>query len=479
MIKKLLYTFSFFYFSFLSGQEIIETTVITFDLSEPSQNSIMNSNSKKIPRLVVPTESPLAIRLTGGNPFRYKYLLNYKLVNQYEAIQYDPLDSLQNRFKRISKTDPIVKDSLIDNNNLKKIELNLKRLNRDFDKIEKSIKTYKSSLILYDDLNLEKYKKQILNYKKSFESGLLEFTRIIQIYDQLEFDGIEQPETTLYEENEYRQEQDIEENRPDLSDEPRTSYLRGREEDRENPNRFYNSVVSSGFETFNIDSLKDSIEDKIKKINVILIELMSVKTDYYTLPIDLNGQNIDYVEFLIQRFEINSSTPYDSYSPKVWIRGGLKFDVSAGIFITNLSDKQYLLIDDPSSDSGNKIIKERSLGDFDYGIGSMLNLSLRGGSWVRPGISLGLSFSENQSFQGLAGINIILGKSQRWVFHYGLSMGSIKELASGFKVNESRNYDFTTSESIPIDEKFSFGQFFGFTYNFKILESKDKSLFRK
>src|SRR5690606_14206540 len=61
----------------------------------------------------------------------------------------------------------------------------------------------------------------------------------------------------------------------------------------------------------------------------------------YLLPLDVNGENIDYVEVQLDIYEKDLNTPV-TYKYKVWIRGGLKIDFSGGTFITSLFDRQYL-----------------------------------------------------------------------------------------------------------------------------------------
>lgn len=101
----------------------------------------------------------------------------------------------------------------------------------------------------------------------------------------------------------------------------------------------------------------------------------------------------------------------------------------------------------------------------------MVNVSLRGGSWVRPTLNFGVLFTSNQKFQMLTGFGLILGKNERLIVHGGLSMGRVNVLKNNFVADGETSYNLGADGNIPLNEKFKFGHFFGITYNF----SKHKS----
>ena len=68
------------------------------------------------------------------------------------------------------------------------------------------------------------------------------------------------------------------------------------------------------------------------------------------------------------------------------------------------------------------------MGDYDFGFGTMVNIALRGGSWVRPTLNVGVLFTSNQKFQLLTGLGLILGKNERFLLHSGISMGRVNML---------------------------------------------------
>ena len=81
-------------------------------------------------------------------------------------------------------------------------------------------------------------------------------------------------------------------------------------------------------------------------------------------------------------------------------------------------------------------------------------------------MSVGALFTANQKFQILAGGGLILGKEERIVLHGGLTMGAVTTIADGYATDGSTSYDLGTNGTVPTSNKFSFGHFFGITYNF-------------
>ena len=128
---------------------------------------------------------------------------------------------------------------------------------------------------------------------------------------------------------------------------------------------------------------------------------------------DINGKNIDLVEITVQRTDVvtTNSTP-EKYVYNIYVKGGLKIDISGGLFITSLMDREYETNDISVSDGTitltKKIIFEKNKGSYDFGFGSMVNISLRSADWLRPALSIGALFTANQKFQILSGLGIIL-----------------------------------------------------------------------
>lgn len=227
-----------------------------------------------------------------------------------------------------------------------------------------------------------------------------------------------------------------------------------------------------------LEKLKDSIGYKETKDKVEATKLKAKKLkeeitkklygfDFatFTMPIDVQGRNIDAIEFRLRRFDKETKEEDTGFAPhpyNVWIRGGVKIDISAGLFFTSLFDEAFDKKDDPVI-TDNKIIIKKSQGKYDFAFGSSINVHSRWISWFNMGGNLGVAFTTNQKFQILSGINFILGRQERIIVSAGLAMGKVDRLANSYK--EGGSYNLGAEGTIPMETQFKFGHFFGVTYN--------------
>jgi len=392
----------------------ITTTVITLNLSQPNETSVNHSNNKN--KLIVKNRNPLAFNLINGNPFRYRYVLNYNKVNLFTNEVFNPSAS----------------DLNIDENGIQR--------DTDGDGIPDSLDESPETLNVFteDIANAlqNELKSKMLEFKKSIDS----FISSISDDDKLNFDEFNLWKSSFKEQ-----------------------YLMFLKETENLQKKItgLNNPSSSTLKTQNeIDSILESTRLLIEK-------LFNTKQNTYLLPLDINGDNIDYVEIQLDIYDGENEKP-ETYKYKVWIKGGLKIDVSGGVYLTSLLDKEYYTTD---SEDNKKLIHENDLGNYDFGFGTMVNISLRGGSWARPSLNFGAMFTSNQKFQMLTGIGLILGKNERFVIHSGISMGRVNVLRDEYQIDGETAYDLGTDGNVPVSEKFKFGHFFGITYNF----SKPKS----
>ena len=85
--------------------------------------------------------------------------------------------------------------------------------------------------------------------------------------------------------------------------------------------------------------------------------LPPIKSTVANITIDINGKNIDAVEVTVERYDKTATNPTpDKYTYNIWVKGGVKIDISGGLFLTSLMDKQY----DTKDDGSNKFIFEKS-----------------------------------------------------------------------------------------------------------------------
>lgn len=392
----------------------ITTSVITLDLSNPHKNSVKHSLGRN--KLVVKNRNPLAFDLINGNPYRFRYVLNFQKINLFTNVTFNPsADDLKSdtsiEGERDTDGDGIV-DSYDSSPNtpddpietIIKIQNDLKQ---SLSELKTDIDNYISSISNDSKLDIDDFNLRKLGFKNSY----LNHIKSISIIEKM-ISSLNTSDDTIIQ------------NQKDLS-------------------------------------------TSAESIRLLIEKLLATKANAFLLPIDINGDNIDYVEIQLDIYDGDRETP-ETYKYKVWIEGGVKIDISGGVHITSLFDSEYYTTD---GENNEKLIHKNDNGEYDFGFGTMVNISLRGGSWVRPTLNFGALFTSNQKFQMLAGFGFILGKNERLIVHGGLSMGRVDTLKSNFFADGETSYNLGTDGNVPLDEKFKFGHFFGITYNF----SKPKS----
>ncbi|WP_343707256.1 hypothetical protein [Flavobacterium sp.] len=213
------------------------------------------------------------------------------------------------------------------------------------------------------------------------------------------------------------------------------------------------------------EKLLKTKEKAEKSVDGIIQKFYTIDLDVHTLPIDVQGKNIDVVEFKLHRFDKITKDEDANFAPNaynIWIKGGLKIDVSAGIFFTSLYDEEYDKRDDPAIPD-NKIITLKNSGDYDIAFGTTINTYIRMNSWIVPTLNFGAVLTKSEKLQVLFGVGAILGKQERIIFSTGVSMGKVDRLANSY--SDGGSYNLGTSGVVPTQSQFDFGHFFGVTYN--------------
>ncbi len=220
--------------------------------------------------------------------------------------------------------------------------------------------------------------------------------------------------------------------------------------------------------------LEQNYTSKAKAVQDLVEEMYAIKLEHYRLPVAFDGKNIDAITLEVKRTLKDKENPStDTYSYDIWVTGGFKLDVSAGVFLSTIRDRTYTIGELTNNEGTVQVINETNLGDVDYGFGSVANLSYRTGGWVKPTLSFGAMFTNNQKFQLLAGGGLVLGKMARFVLHYGLSVGRAETLQTPFVADGTTAVENLTSDTIPTVEKLQLGHFFGITYNLGKVKSQD------
>jgi hypothetical protein len=230
-----------------------------------------------------------------------------------------------------------------------------------------------------------------------------------------------------------------------------------------------------------IDSINKSYRQLYKFVKYST-HIAQNSTVEYSLPTHTNLKNVDIVRYEIKREDKLANakqTQVQSYVYDLWLKGGLKVDLSAGIFASALSDDEYSIIrysnaPNPAGFTGDSIgIFRRDKGGYSFAFGGMVNITPRAGAnWVNLGMSYGVTYSSNQKLQFLSALSLHIGKMERLIIHGGVTMGFVQTIdRSQFVFSELKRRtefalraDFETFK-VPYVERFRTAPFFGITYN--------------
>lgn len=479
------------------GKKSITTNVYTLNLSNPSPTSISSTSDAK--RLIIQSREPLSLELQGGNPFKYKYVINNKLINFFEDKSENPLQTLQTSLGKRNETVEKTKEEENDEKKQeekKQLEENNKKLD-ELSTLKKRLsnngKSSESPEIKWVNETVTKIKNQNIKITVFLQSYNVLAENSLQILNR--DNKKEKPDTREEDLNNLVFALDLIKEKADLQ---LASYITFKtqmlsaesinikdfeaEKNSFNQNlisiiKDYSGIKRDASKFKDLDDVKDHYESNSGSLQSVIDELTngltqcnSIKKDHYILPIDINGKNIDAVEISLERFEMNNPIPTDKYKYNFWVRGGLKIDISGGVFITSLVNKEYFTKDSAYTNADGQILTRQKIfkkekGNFDFGFGSAVNISYRSAGWVNPTFNIGALFTVNQQFQLLTGAGIILGKEERIILSGGLSMGRVTTLSEKYKDDGSELYDIAEG-AIPTDNKFDFGYYFGITYNF-------------
>lgn len=414
-MKTTLIILYFLFFGFVGysqnkGTRIV-TKIIEVDLSSSHKNSIKICDDAKCTSLhdskwlSAKCSEMIAIKLINGNPFKYTYKIDTKNISFFneKAEVKESLDNASAKAKAANTKMRLTSDSITIGNIVsdnQNLDYRLDLLNTDVENFYTALKQ-KNTFVGTDYANRQEFRNRAEEY----------LAEVILLLINLE------------------------EHRTEIN--------------------YFNTK----------ESLLATKEKAIQSIQTIVQLLYTIDLEVYTLPIDVQGKNIDVVEFKLRRFDKETKDEDLSFAPtpyNIWIKGGLKIDVSAGIFFTSLYDEVYDKRDDTAI-PGNKIITLKNSGDYDMAFGSTINTYIRMNSWVVPTLNFGAVITQNEKLQVLLGGGVILGKQERIIFSAGISMGKVDRIGDGYQVGSS--YNLGDSGTIPTQSQFKFGHFFGITYN--------------
>ncbi|WP_294315608.1 hypothetical protein [uncultured Chryseobacterium sp.] len=387
-----------------------KTRVLALDLSTPTEKSLRfeDGEGDSARWLSVRSADLISLKLIKGNPLKYSYRINgapitlFMNADEWNRLFSEPSDNKEAFAKQY---DAATYESLPKKN----------------EKLEKRLENLEITL---DRFELENTNKESLDDDFKKDRALL-------------FDTLKQANYEAHA------------NKACL------------EQGMNNPE--YKNLLSEEEKAKAEKNIKSNIDQADKMLKSFETKYF-FSNEFYTLPMEHQGKNIDAIEFTVKRVNKETNAEDETFTGKykVWITGGMKIDISAGVFLTSLFDKEYEARD-ISDDSGNKEIVLKNRGNYDFAFGSTINTNFRINSWVQPQLSFGAVFTQNQKFQLILGGGIILGREERWILSGGLSMGVVDRLADRFQAGGI--YDLGTSGQVPTIKQFKFGHFFGITYN--------------
>jgi hypothetical protein len=421
----------------------IVSEVFTLDVGSPHKHSLTNSSVMR-KTLQANWRHPIALQLIHVNPFKYKYSISGVAVDLFTG-GVNPMDKAE-QLNNGTGTQPT--DSLA--NAQKQIAANVKShsimSNLKGSSLIKNSPKIKNMLAIAPDSTDPKTESiQLLTTLQSTADTLLNnlknYSAEISSEDFLDDDQFKSARADYYNQAE--------------------TLIKALNAQTE----AYNAIPVANRDP-NGTTLITNINNTVTSISNIIGTFFQAQLTSYTLDFDVSWKNMDYLQFTVERDDITTSKAVDTYQYNIWASGGLKIDISAGVFVTALKDKEYFTSDDPNT-SGNKFITQKDEGLLNFGFGSMINIAYRtGAQWFRPALSIGALFTSNQEFQILSGLGLVLGKEERIIFHGGLAMGYIQELENTYIGNGTVSYNLGTNGQVPMVNRFSTGYFLGFTYNF-------------
>lgn len=209
----------------------------------------------------------------------------------------------------------------------------------------------------------------------------------------------------------------------------------------------------------------DNLQQALFKNFTNISKILTFK-DIYIVPSSSNMNNVDQINITLNITDRNTNKS-QSYDYDIFLKGGLKFDFSAGFFGTALKNNTYtstFILDSQNKPTDNKVIRSVNNGSMDVGFGAMVNITLRpGASWLAPGVSFGLNLSTQPSFQFLSAATLSIGKRERILIHAGLASGFVKRI-DGLELNTSLPSE-KVGDVVPTVDRFLIKPFVGITYN--------------
>jgi len=198
--------------------------------------------------------------------------------------------------------------------------------------------------------------------------------------------------------------------------------------------------------------------DAFKKMNDIKNLAETSTENYYLLSLQVPDKDKSIVK--ITRYKPDGKTKLEERSYFFRNRGGLKFDVSSGFFVSNLRDETYGL---KTVNTESKQIVLENNRDMRVGIGLLAHLHIRSQKKWSTGLTSGFEVNNDAKIGFLAGGSLLFGYDRKFIKSGGAAFGKVKRISNLYKVGE--NVPSSVNE-VPTVEIWKAGWFVALTYNF-------------
>lgn len=241
----------------------------------------------------------------------------------------------------------------------------------------------------------------------------------------------------------------------------------------------------------------DSTDEKVIAERKRLLDIIVKYTKFSHSP----GGNIRYLIPQIKKvdqyiFTVSATPKENVYTSrrlvnqpvKVDIVGGLRADVTSGLFVTWLMDDKYNLSpvdsiavagsDPVQYNKRRKIVKEDN-GKLDFGVGALFHFYKKCSPDVNFALSLGagMTVSEKPKLRYLLGGSVLVGRTNRLALTGGFAMGMAEELSDRYRGMYNDDGDlYTNGSDATVDMKKSFKTkpFIALSYSIPIFDKKEE-----
>lgn len=235
-----------------------------------------------------------------------------------------------------------------------------------------------------------------------------------------------------------------------------------------------NSEGLKGLVDSNMEILRtDKFEELPYELHRLVKKITRKNFTFYSEVIEPEKDQITYI-VKIDPVEDENTKKFGSvtrsikHSFNIEVLNGFKIDFSAGLFVSNLIDHKYVVLDDSiygGTDTaliGSRLMRNKE-GDYRLGLGSMGHAYFRWSKYVNMGINFGVGIMQDQNVNYLFGGSLMFGKEQRLILNGGLTGGYVNRLSD--LLEENKFYSKLPIQDDIYVKSFQFGWYAGISYN--------------